>query len=118
MQVPAAVTFLQERGNITDHNAGEVKRYLNVFAVDPVTVPAGGEFFSTMMLITFKAFDICAAFVGGGAGCPLYKDDNAPVHGRCSGNGSSKHLCEYYCLALIPTQTITPSQGSQFFEKP
>ena len=70
MQVPTAVTFLRARGNITDHNAEEVKRYLNVFAVDPVTVPAGGEFFSTMMLITFKAFDICAAFLGGGCGVP------------------------------------------------
>ena len=85
MQVPKIVEFLKERGNITDHNAHEVKIYLNIFSTDPVTVPAGGEFFSTVTLLTFKAFDLRTAFLerfGGGIGSPLYKDDNTPIHGH------------------------------------
>ena len=85
MQVPKIVEFLKEHGHVTDHNAREVKLYLNIFSTDPVTVPAGGGFFSTMTLLTFKAFDLRTAFLerlGGGTGSPLYKDDNTPIHGH------------------------------------
>ena len=85
MTTPKAATFCQERGHVNDHNAHEVKRYLNCLSCEPVTVPAGGEFYSTMTLLTFKAFDIRSAVLekfGGGSGSPLYKDDNTPVQGH------------------------------------
>ena len=85
MNTPKAKTFCYDRGNVTDHNAHELKRYLSALSTDPVTVPAGGEFYSTMTLLTFRAFEIRSAVLerfGGGAGSPLYRDDNTPVHGH------------------------------------
>ena len=74
-----------ERGRVADQNAHEIKRYLNCLSCEPVTVPAGGELYSTTTLLTFKAFDIRSAVLekfGGGSGSPLYKDDNTPVQGH------------------------------------
>ena len=85
LNTPKVVNFCYERGYVTDHNAHEIKRYLNALSTDPVTVPAGGEFYSGMTLLTFKAFELRSAVLekyGGGTGSPLYKDDNTPVHGH------------------------------------
>ncbi|CAE7529537.1 unnamed protein product [Symbiodinium pilosum] len=58
LNTPKVVNFCYERGYVTDHNAHEIKRYLNALSTDPVTVPAGGEFYSGMTLLTFKAFEL------------------------------------------------------------
>ena len=82
---PKIVTFCKDRGVVNDHNAHEVKRYLQVLATDPVTVPAGGDFWSGMTLLTFRAYDLRSSFLeiyGGGMGSPVYTDESTPVKGR------------------------------------
>ena len=82
---PKVVTYCKDRGIIRDHNATEVKRYLQVLATDPVTVPAGGDFWSGMTLLTFRAYDLRSAFLetyGGGMGSPVYTDENTAVRGH------------------------------------
>ena len=83
-QTPKIKTFLHERGHVTDHNAHEVRRYLSALATDPVTVPASGDFWSTMSLLTFRAYDLRSAFLekfGGGTGCPVFTDERTQVKG-------------------------------------
>ena len=83
-QTPKVAAFLHERGLITDHNAHEVKRYLNALAVEPSTVPAGNEFYSSMTLLTFKAFELRSDFLekyGGPTGSPIYTDERTSVKG-------------------------------------
>ena len=142
MNTPKAHTFCHERGNVTDFNAHEVKRYLNALSVDPVTVPAGGEFYSTMTLLTFKAFDIRSAVLekfGGGTRSPLYQDDNTPVHNHhikvapCSPqwqrklesplrallnciNSSSDHNSSHLTILWKSLTLMAPKQGSDYQE--
>ena len=81
---PKVAAFLHERGQISDHYAHEQPRYLNALSTEPVTVPAGGDFWSTMTLLTFKAYDLRSAVLekfGGGTGCPLYSDERTQVKG-------------------------------------
>ena len=83
-QAAKVAAFLHERGLITDHNAHEVKRYLNALAVEPSTVPAGNEFYSSMTLLTFKAFELRSDFLekyGGPTGSPIYTDERTAVKG-------------------------------------
>ena len=83
-QTPKVAAFVHARGLVTDHNAHEVHRYLNALSVEPVTVPAGKEFYSSMTLLTFKAFDLRAAVLekyGGGTGIPVYSDERTLVKG-------------------------------------
>ena len=88
-QVPEIQNFLKNRGYVDDHTAEEVGRYFNVLLSEPVTVPQG-EFWSTMTLITFKAWNERQAFMSrfaGQSGLPLYTDETTPHHGshiKCS----------------------------------
>ena len=88
-QVPEIQNFLKNRGYVDDHTAEQVGRYFNVLLSEPVTVPQG-EFWSTMTLITFKAWSERQAFMSrfaGQSGLPLYTDETTPHHGshiRCS----------------------------------
>ncbi|OLQ07056.1 hypothetical protein AK812_SmicGene9603 [Symbiodinium microadriaticum] len=88
-QVPEIQNFLKNRGYVDDHTAEQVGRYFNVLLSEPVTVPQG-EFWSTMTLITFKAWTERQAFMSrfaGQSGLPLYTDETTPHHGshiRCS----------------------------------
>ena len=84
-QTPKTVTFLYDRGHLTDFHAHETKRYLNALVNDPVTVPAGGDFYSAMTLLTFKAYELRSAFLerfGGSTGTPVYKDERTQVKGH------------------------------------
>ena len=84
-QVPNLVTFLKQRGYVSDHNAVELERHMNVFAQEPTTVPQGDGFYSTMTLLTFKSWDTRTAFLnhyGGNSGVPVYKDEATPVHNK------------------------------------
>ena len=84
-QTPKVYTFCHERGYVTDHNAHEAKRYLQALSTDPVTVPASGDFWSGMTLLTFRAYDIRSAFLekyGGGMGTPVYTDESTAVKGH------------------------------------
>ena len=88
-QVPEIQNFLKNRGYVDDQTAEEVGRYFNVLLSEPVTVPQG-EFWSTMTLITFKAWTERQAFMSrfaGQSGLPLYTDETTPHHGshiKCS----------------------------------
>ena len=84
-QTPVVVEFLKARGFLTDHNAHELSRFLNALSIEPTTVPQGGDFYSSMTLLTFKAFELRKAVLekfGGGNGIPLYKDESTPVAGK------------------------------------
>ena len=84
-QTPAVQEFLKFRGNLTDHNAHELGRFMHALSIEPTTVPQGGDFYSTMTLLSFKAFDLRKAVLekfGGGNGLPLYKDEATPVAGK------------------------------------
>ena len=81
-QVPKIRTFLEGRGYLSDHNAGEPHRWFNVFAVEPVTVPQGNGFWSAMTMLHFKSFDMRSAFLekyGGSGGTPIYTDDHTAI---------------------------------------
>ncbi|CAE7869975.1 unnamed protein product [Symbiodinium microadriaticum] len=83
--VPKVQQFLQSRGFISDHNAAELHRFLNALSTEPVTVPQSDGFYSPMTMITFKSWEIRQAFLerfGGSTGCPVYKDDSTPIHGK------------------------------------
>ena len=88
-QVPEIQNFLKNRGYVDDQAAEEIGRYFNVLLSEPVTVPQG-EFWSTMTLITFKAWTERQAFMSrfaGQSGLPLYTDETTPHHGshiKCS----------------------------------
>ena len=102
-QTPKVTHFLKFRGFLTDQNAHELTRYLNALKHEPTTVPQREGFFSTMMLLTFKAFEIRIAVLekfGGSTGIRLYQDEDHPLHAsisrrhlvRHSGKGSSRPL--------------------------
>ena len=81
-QIPAVATFLQVRGLLQDHNS--TTQYLNVLSTEPTTVPQG-TFFSTMTVLSFKAWDMRQAFIqkyGGGSGTPLYLAEDQPMRGH------------------------------------
>ena len=81
-QTPFIVDYLKARDNITDHNAAELDRYLNALSMEPVTVPQGGDFWSSMTLLTFKSFDLRKSVLekwGGSSGVPIYKDEQTPM---------------------------------------
>ena len=81
-QIPAVTTFLQVRGLLQDHNS--TTQYLNVLSTEPTTVPQG-TFFSTMTVLSFKAWDMGQAFIqkyGGGSGTPLYLAEDQPMRGH------------------------------------
>ena len=83
-QTPKVAAFVHDRGLVTDHNAREVKRYMNALTTEPTTVPAGNEFYSSMTLLTFKAFELRSDFLekyGGPTGCPIYTDERTAVKG-------------------------------------
>ena len=85
MNTPKVHTFCHERGYVTDFNQHEVKRYLGALATDPVTVPASGDFYSTMTLLTFRAFDLRSVVLekfGGSTGCPVFTDERTQVKGH------------------------------------
>ena len=52
-QVPNLVTFLKQCGYVSDHNAAELERHMNVFSQEPTTVPQSEGFYSTITLLTF-----------------------------------------------------------------
>ncbi|CAE7787538.1 unnamed protein product [Symbiodinium sp. CCMP2592] len=84
-QVPTLVTFLKMRGYVSDHNASELERHMNVFAQDPTTVPQSEGFYSSMTLLSFKSWDTRSAFLnhyGGSSGVPVYKDESTPIHNK------------------------------------
>ena len=142
-QTPTVVEFLKARGMVTDHNAHELSRFLNALSQEPTTVPQGGDFFSSMTLLTFKSFDLRKAVLdkyGGGNGVPLYKDEATPVANRhlrvapCSPqwqrkleaplrvvlscvNASPDHNATSRLVILWKTLTImAPVQGQEFQE--
>ena len=81
-QTPVVVDFLTARGFVSDHNAQEMNRFLNALSIEPTTVPQGGDFYSSMTLLTFKSFDLRKAVLakfGGGNGVPIYKDEATPL---------------------------------------
>ena len=85
MNTPKVHTFCHERGYVTDFNQHEVKRYLAALSTDPVTVPASGDFYSSMTLLTFRAFDLRSAVLekfGGSTGCPVFTDERTQVKGH------------------------------------
>ena len=118
-QTPKVAAFVHDRGLVTDHNAHEVKRYMNALTTEPTTVPAGNEFYSSMTLLTFKAFELRSDFLekyGGPTGCPIYTDERTVVKGYhvkvapCSPQWQRKlesplRVC---WPALIQVQTTTP----------
>ena len=84
-QTQPVVEFLRIRGNVSDHNAQEMPRYLNALTMEPTTVPQGGDFYSTMTLLSFKSWDLRKSVLekwGGNNGIPIYKDEATPVHGK------------------------------------
>ena len=84
-QTPKVTDFLKSRGFLTDQNAHELKRYLNALKHEPTTVLQREGFYSTMTLLTFKAFEIRSAVLkkfGGSSGIPLYQDEDHPLHGK------------------------------------
>ena len=84
-QVPAVVDFLKFRSYLDDQNAHELGRFLNAFTNEPTTIPQGGDFWSTMTMLSFKSFEMRKAVLekfGGSSGLPLYKDESAPVHNK------------------------------------
>ena len=84
-QVPKIRNFLEIRGNIDDHTAEQTARWFNVFSVDPVTIPQGQEWWSSMTLLTFKSFDLRASFLeryGGTGGTPIYSNETTPLTGK------------------------------------
>ncbi|CAE7656735.1 unnamed protein product [Symbiodinium sp. CCMP2592] len=84
-QVPALVNFLKLRGYVSDHNASELERHMNVFAQEPTTVPQSEGFYFSMTLLSFKSWDTRSAFLnhyGGSSGVPVYKDESTPIHNK------------------------------------
>ena len=83
-QTPKVTDFEVKR--IFDRQtADELKRYLNALKHEPTTVPQREGFYSTMTLLTFKAFEIRSAVLekfGGSSGVPLYQDEDHPLHGK------------------------------------
>ena len=58
---------------------------MGALSTDPVTVPASGDFYSAMTLLTFRAFDLRSAVLekfGGSTGCPVFTDERTQVKGH------------------------------------
>ena len=87
-QVPECVKFLQNRrllDNDSDHTALPSQVWFNCLTTDPTTIPQGGDFYSAMTMLSFKAWDIRSAFLsrfGGTSGTPLYSNMTTPLSGR------------------------------------
>ena len=84
-QVPKIRTFLESRGLINDHNAAEIKRFLNVLQCEPTTIPRQQGFYAPMSMLSFKSWDMRQAFMekyGGAAGIPCYKNESTPIHNK------------------------------------
>ncbi|OLQ08497.1 hypothetical protein AK812_SmicGene7976 [Symbiodinium microadriaticum] len=80
-QVGFIRTWLERRG-YSDLSAEQV--FLNVLQVDPATPPSGSQW-STITILTFKAWDLRKEFMnafGGASGTPLWRDSQTPVRGR------------------------------------
>ncbi|CAE7830803.1 rnhA [Symbiodinium sp. CCMP2592] len=80
-QVSFIRTWLTRRG-YSDLTAEQV--FLNVLQVDPATPPSGKQW-STITILTFKAWDLRKEFMqafGGATGTPLWRDSHTPVRGR------------------------------------
>ena len=143
MNVPKIHTFVHERGHASDFNNHEVKRYLSALSTDPVTVPAGGDFWSTITLLTFRAYELRTAFLekyGGPTGCPVFTDERTQVKGHhvktapCSPqwqrklesplrvilscvNSHPDHNATSKIIVLWKTLTLmSPTQGDDFKE--
>ena len=87
-QVTECVNFLKNRciiNNDTDHTALYPEVWFHCLQVDPTTVPQGGDFYSAMTMLSFKAWDMRSAFLtrfGGQSGTPLYTNPTTPLGGR------------------------------------
>ena len=84
-QVPAVMDFLKFRRYLDDQNAHELGRFLNALTNEPTAVPQGGDFWSSMTMLSFKSFEMRKAVLekfGGSSGLPLYKDESTPVHNK------------------------------------
>ncbi|CAE7158910.1 unnamed protein product [Symbiodinium pilosum] len=62
-QVRKIRSFLEDRGHIDELSEDHTARWMNVFSVEPVTIPQGSEWWSGMTLLTFKSFDLRSAFL-------------------------------------------------------
>ena len=87
-QLPEARAFLTNRGLLKDdmdHSALPPAFWFNILTIDPTTVPQGQGFYSTMTMLTFKAWDLRSAFLsryGGSSGTPLYSAPTTPQVGK------------------------------------
>ena len=84
-QVRKIRSFLEDRGHIDELSEDHTARWMNVFSVEPVTIPQGSEWWSGMTLLTFKSFDLRSAFLerfGGQGGTPIYSNPTTPVAGK------------------------------------
>ena len=80
-QVSFIRTWLQRRG-VSDFDPESV--FFNVLQVDPATPPSGSQW-STITILTFKAWDLREKFMadfGGATGTALWKDSRTQVKGR------------------------------------
>ena len=80
-QVEFFRAWLNRRG-VTDLDPEQV--FYNVLQVDPATPPSGSQW-STITILTFKAWDLRREFMsafGGATGTALWKDAQTPVKGR------------------------------------